>query len=137
MDKIAPVKGDIVNFQLVNNSLVGGERIGSKITGILDYGTAKMIDNELNIKHAALFPYFSAKVGGVDDPNAYSYISLANPQGKIEIVGVPWIEDSTYSVIQSQRTTYVITNWREAWRGPMTTFLSNLGATYTTTTADN
>ena len=137
MDKIVPTKGDIVSFQLVQNNINGGERIGSKISGILDYGTAKMIDPQLNVKHAALFPYFSAKVGGVDDPAAYSYITLVGTNGAIEVVGVPWIEDSTYTIVQSLRATYVITNWREAFRGPMTTFLSNLGATYTMTTADN
>lgn len=137
MEKIAPTKGDIVNFQLVKNDINGGERIGSKITGILDYGTALMIDPQLNVKHAALFPYFSSKVGGVDDPAGYEYITLVGVNGAIEVVGLPWIEDSTYSVIQSQKATYVITNWREAWDGPMTTFLSNLGATYTRTMANN
>lgn len=137
MDKIVPVKGDIVTFQLVKNGINGGERIESKITGDLDYGTALMIDPELNVKHKALFPYFASKVGMVDDPSAYGYIALVGANGAIEVIGIPWIEDSTYSIIQSQKATYVITNWREAWDGPMTTFLSNLGATYTRTVSSN
>lgn len=138
MALITATKGDIVSFQLVMNGINGGERVEVRVTaGEMDYSTARMIDNQLNVKHAALFPYFKDAVGGVNDPSAYDYITVIGQNGVTEVIGIPWIEPSTWSVIQSRRANLNISNWREDFRGPLSTFLRNLGAVWTLNIFDN
>lgn len=132
-----PKSGDIVSFQLVQNGLLGDERSQVKVSGSdLDYQTAKMIDPQLNIKHTTLFPYFKDAVGGVDDPGKYKYAVFKLANGNLEVIGIPWIKESTYRLVDGRIADLQITNFREEFRGPMQTFLANLGATYTMTVRD-
>lgn len=125
-----PKKGDIVRFQLVRNDLIGGERINSKVdSNTVGYSTAIRIDPELNVKHKNLFPFFQNKVNGIDDPSAYDYLILKDAvNGQLEAIGVPWIQDSTFVIIEGRRADITIETWREDWRGPTLAFFASLGA---------
>jgi hypothetical protein len=126
-----PAQGDIVTFQLVVNSVNGDERVDVKVDGLLNYSTARMIDPQLVIKHKNLYPYFKDKVNQVDDPAMYKYLALIGRNGATEIIGIPWINDSTFRVIDGRNATVGITNWREDFRAPLATFMQGLGASYT------
>lgn len=133
-----PKTGDIVSFQLVQNGLLGDERSQVTVSGSdLDYQTAKMIDPQLNIKHTTLFPYFQNAVGGVDNPAQYKYVVFKLANGALEVIGLPWIKESTYRLVDGRVADLQISNFREEFRGPLQTFLANLGATYTMTVRDN
>lgn len=137
MATITPKSGDIVSFQLVVNSLNGDARTEVKITGVgLDYQTAKILEPQLTVKHTALFPYFKNAVGNVDNPAVYEYIVVMGRNGKPEVIGLPWILESSYKVIDGRIATVQITNYREEFNAPLVTFLKNLGATYTLTVKD-
>lgn len=124
-----PTKGDIVTFQLVVNTVNGGERLDVTVDAVnIGYSTAIFVDPELNSKHANLYPYFKDKVQGVNDPTAYNYLVLKGRNGKLEAVGIPWILDSSFKLIQGRRATITIENWQEAWDGPMRTFFAGLNA---------
>lgn len=128
-EKVNPSRGDIISFQLVQNGIVGDERVDVKVGGgQLDFELARKIDPELARKHANLYPYFKTKVNNIDDPSVYGYISVTSRNGESEIIGLPWIMDSTYKVIDGRIATMSIDNWREDWRAPIQTFMANLGA---------
>jgi hypothetical protein len=129
-----PKSGDIVSFQLVQNGLLGDERVQVRVSAAdVDYQTAKLIDPQLNVKHTTLFPYFKDAVGGIDNPSAYKYVTFQLANGAIEVIGVPWIKEATYRIVDGRIETIQITNFREEFRGPLLTFLKNLGASYTIT----
>lgn len=137
---IVPKEGDIVDFQLVQNGIFGDKRIGVKVLSPpQDYLSAKFADPQLDSKHTALYPYFASKVGNVDDPTAYKYITvLTNPDtGAVEVIGVPWILESTYKTVTSRTATYVVQNFREEFRAPIQKFLTDLGAKFTTVVNDD
>lgn len=132
-----PKSGDIVSFQLVQNGLLGDERSQVKVAAAdMDYQAAKLIDPQLNVKHTTLFPYFQGAVGGIDNPNQYKYVAFQLANGQVEVIGIPWIKESTYRIVEGRIADLQVTNFREEFRGPMQTFLANLGATYTLTVRD-
>jgi hypothetical protein len=127
---VKPVTGDIVSFQLVQNGIIGDERVDVKVDGVLRYQTAKQIDPELNVKHNSLFPYFRNDVNNIDDPSVYDYVALVGRNGQLEVIGLPWINASTFRNIQGRIATLSIDNWREDFAGPVKTFMTSLGASY-------
>lgn len=124
-----PKKGDRVSFSLVVSGINGDERTGLLVDAAdIGYTTAILIDPGLNVKHNNLFPYFKNKVNGVEDPSVYNYIVLKLPNGSPEVIGVPWIQDSTFKFIEGVRRVVTIENWRQEWDAPMRTFYASLGA---------
>lgn len=131
---IVPLMNDVVDFQLVINGINGDERRGCLvIVPSMTLQGAQLMDPEVASKHTNLFPYFKDKVNGVDNPNAYSYFGIQLPNGKLEVIGIPWVNDATYKAITTRICTYVITNFDEKMRGPLAQRLKELGASYTVT----
>lgn len=130
---LEPNKGDIVDFSLENGSIIFSSRSGVTVTALMDYSTARIVNPQIASSHQAMFPYFKDKVDNVNDPNAYSYMAFKNLNGSIEVIGIPWIKDSTYVTVSTRIATYVITNFKEEFRAPIKTFMANLGADYTVT----
>jgi len=128
---INPKKGDVVSFQFERNGLIGDGKQGVRVDGELTYNVARSLDPELNVKHRMLYPYFQNKVNNIDDPTAYGYIVVANADGRPEVIGIPWIKDATFQFVQSMRNVVNITNWQESWEAPLKTFMTSLGANYT------
>lgn len=129
---ISPVTDDIVDFQLVKNGIIGDARVAAKvIVGDMTYQAAKMMDQQINIKHTNLYAYFKDKVNGVDDPNGYRYFAVMLANGQMEVIGYPWVNESTYKVVAGRTRSYVITNFEQLMEGPLHKALRDLGATYT------
>lgn len=124
-------EGDIVDFDLVTGSILGGKRTGVVITAPpMDYSIAVQLDPELNSKHKNLYPFFSDKVQNIDDPAKYKYFAVRNANDKTEIIGVPWVLDSSYKAILVRQITYVIHNFQEYMRPTIENMLNNLGANF-------
>lgn len=137
MPVITPKTGDVVSFQLMVNGVNGDERVQVKVVvGDMSYQAALAMEPQLSLKHTALFPYFSSKVGNVDNPDAYNYFAVQLLSGKLEVIGIPWIQESSYRIVDGRVADLAITNFREDFRAPLITFLANLGATYTMTVKD-
>lgn len=127
-----PTKGDIVSFQLVVNDINGSGRVDVTVDAPkVGYNTAVLVDSQLNVKHANLFPYFSSKVQGNNNPEAYDYMILKGRNGQMEAIGIPWILDSSFKIIEGRRNIMTCENWREEWDGPTRTFFAGLGAAIT------
>lgn len=137
MPEITPKNGDVVSFQLMVNSINGDERVEVTVVAAdISYQAALIMEPQVGIKHTALFPYFDSKVGFVNNPSSYNYMAVQGRNGAIEVIGIPWIQESSYRVVDGRVATLSITNFREDFRAPIKTFLANLGATYTLTVKD-
>lgn len=131
---INPMVNDVIDFQLVVNGVNGDARKGATIiTGLMSYQAALYMDQELASKHANLFAYFKDKVGGVNDPGVYQYFAIRNVNDRIEVIGIPWINNDTYRVVAARTRTYVITNFEEKMHAPFEKFLKDMSANYTYT----
>lgn len=134
---INPKKSDIVSFQFVRSGLIGDPKIQVLVEGDMNYSIAKAIDPEINRKHETLYPYFASQVGNNNDPSIYPYIGIINTNGQLEIVGIPWILESSFQILQSRRAAINVSNWREEFRAPVTSFFADLGVNWTLTAFDN
>lgn len=136
-DIINPKSGDKVSFQLMVNGVNGDERVQvTVIASDINYQAATLMEPQLVLKHTALFPYFDEKVGFVNDPSKYNYMAVQWANGRIEVIGIPWIQESSWRIVDGRIATLQITNFREEFRAPIKTFLANLGATYTLNVKD-
>ena len=134
---ISPKTGDIVDFSLVQAGIYGDKRVEVKvIAGEIEYEAARGFDPQVANKHTALFPYFKEVVGNINDPRAYRYMIVMNSSGQTEVIGLPWVLDSTFRTVSSRTATYVVQNFREEFRAPLKKFLADLGAIYIMTTND-
>lgn len=131
MATINPKKGDIISFQFVMNGLIGNGKEQVKVEGDVNYAMAKAIDPEIDVKHQALYHYFAASVGNVDDPSAYPYIGILNQDGRVEMIGIPWILESTFKFSASERAIIAVPRWQEKHRPAFTTFFQSLGLDWT------
>lgn len=131
IESIKPKIGDILSFQLVNPSLLGEERTSVKVDCVVNYRTAAMIDPEIARKHTVLYSYFKDVVNNIDDPSIYSYIGVIGRNDQLEVIGIPWINPSTYRQIAGTIATIAVDNWREDWLAPTRRFFAELGANFT------
>lgn len=129
---ISPMTNDIVDFQLVVNGINGDERKDcTVIVPDMTFQAARLMDQEIAVKHSQLFNYFKDKVGGVDNPAAYKYFAIQWPNDKVEVIGLPWVNESTYKTVQGRIKSFTVTNWQENMNGPLSKALRDLGARYT------
>jgi len=125
-------EGDIVDFSLMTDTVLGGKRTGVTVVAPpMSYSAAVKLDPNLNSKHKNMFTYFRDKVDNVDDPAKYKYFAVENANGTMEVIGVPWVMDSTYSPVTTREVTYVIHNFKEEWRSVIENTYRNLGAKFT------
>lgn len=137
MAKVKEIQnGDIIDFQLVKNGINGDDRVSVKVSGIMGFEAARLIDTELHVKHTALFPYFRDKVGGVDDPTRYNYLIVKDINERLEVIGLPWINEATLKIVDGRNAYITINNWREEFRGPLNTFMAGLGASFVMNVGD-
>lgn len=134
---IDPKKGDIISFQFVQNGLIGNGKQQVKVEGDIGYSIAKSIDPEINTKHQALYPYFADKVENIDDPSAYGYIGIINQDGRVEVIGIPWILESTFQYSESVRAVIAVPRWQEKYRPAFDSFFQSLGLDWTINTFKN
>jgi len=129
---ITPMTNDIVDFQLVVNGINGDERTDCVvIVPDMTYQAARLMDPEIAVKHANLYDYFKDKVGNVNNPAAYKYFAIQRPNDTMEVIGIPWVNDATFKVIEGRTKTFIITNYQEKMNGPLAKALRDLGASYT------
>jgi hypothetical protein len=64
-----------------------------KVLAIIDDTTARALGHSVQEKHVNVYP--SLPAGTPDDPTAYMYVRIQHPSGEFEILGLPWIREST------------------------------------------
>lgn len=132
---ISANNGDKVTFQLVAPNIIKNNFTNCTSQGIVTYEVARQIDTELRNKHSNLYPFFKDKVNSVDDPNYTSgYLMVLLTNGVLVPVGVPWINEDTFSVVSSETRVYTFPSWMSKYESSLHDLLANLGAQYSYTT---
>lgn len=90
------------SFEVYPSTILGTDFKGVKILAILDAATTAFYGFDAAAMHANVYPML-AGTGTPNDYTAYSYVLLAMPSGQKQVIGIPWIKDSTF-VISQQRT---------------------------------
>lgn len=124
--------GDIVNFDMIRSGIFGDQYKGAIVSAICDYNTARIVDPDINAKHANFYPFFRDKVDNVDNPTIYKYmiLQLDKTVSKLVVIGFPWINQDSLKTIESRYATVIVQNFQEYHRAPLKDFLENLGVTY-------
>lgn len=91
------VFGKTLSFDVYPGTVIGSTFSNVKVLAILDRDTANIwIDTAA--MHVNVYPMLPN--GVPDDPSQYQYVKLQHPNGKISVVGIPWINESTIQVIE-------------------------------------
>lgn len=132
-------KGDIIDFDMIRPGIFGDQYKAALISGIVDYNTARMIDPEINAKHANFYPFFQNTVDNVNKPNVYDYLvlQLDVTKSNLVVIGYPWINPQSLKTVSSRYATVIIRNFQEHQRAPLVDFLKNLNVEYTLTVTNN
>ena len=130
---ISVEEGDEVTFQLVTSGILDTSFSNVKVLGTLAYDGARLIDPELASKHYSLYSYFKDAVGNVDNPAAYKYLVVQLSNGAAQVVGIPWIMESSFTVVGDQVGTIIITGYQQKFTAPLQDLLGNRGAKDTLT----
>uniref|UniRef100_A0AAU8L0W3 SH3 fold domain-containing protein n=1 Tax=Pantoea phage Survivor TaxID=3232176 RepID=A0AAU8L0W3_9CAUD len=130
--------GDIVNFDMIKPGIFGDQYKAAIVSAVCDYNTARIVDPDINSKHANFYPFFKDSVDNVDNPNIYKYLilQLDKTVSKLVVIGFPWINQDSLKTIQTRYATVIIQNFQEYHRAPLVDFLENLGVTYQYTVSD-
>lgn len=132
-------KNDIVDFDMIRPGLFGDQYKAALITAITDFGTARLIDPDIQAKHALFYPFFKDSVDNVNNPDVYNYMILQLDPTKSSrtVIGFPWIDKDSLKTIQSRYATVIIQNFQEYQKSPLEDFLSGLNVTYQLTITNN
>lgn len=98
--------GQTVSFNVHATGIIPDNFQNCRILSILDAEDAARWISNLGATHASIYP--SLPVGSPDNPKGYYYLKLqlANGGG-IKVVGIPWIDQATYTVVTGVRTTVI------------------------------
>ncbi|MND14819.1 hypothetical protein D3C87_1396810 [compost metagenome] len=84
---------DTVSFSVYPTAVLPSSYKNVKVLGIIDDTTARALGLSVEEKHVNV--YNSLPIGTPDDPTAYLYVRIQHPSGEFEILGLPWIREST------------------------------------------
>lgn len=96
--------GNVISFDVYPASIIGARFEDVKVLGLLDKDTAK-IWIDADAMHANVWS--TLPPGVPNDPDQYQYVKLQHLNGKISVVGVPWIREGSIQV--SQKGTLILT----------------------------
>lgn len=132
---ITPNTGDVVSFKLVHPGILSDAYTNVTLdAGNVSYNVARMISPEISSQHANLYPYFKDKAGIPDDFTAYQYVIIVAEGGSLQAIGVPWIDESSYNIVDTKVCNIVINNYQIVWGSAIKDTLNNLGASYSLST---
>lgn len=89
-----------VSFDLWPAAILGTSIKGARVQGILDGDSAKAIEDVISL-HANVFP--TLPPGTINRYDGYLYLKLKLMDGKVRVIGLPWIKEETYVEANTQR----------------------------------
>lgn len=131
LDTVA--KGDRISFTIIRSGIITDTYTGVLVdSSTAGYATARAVTNDINSKHANLFPYFKDAVDNINDPSKYDYLIIKPSDLKEELVaiGIPWINASSVKIAKTSTVKLELYNFEEYKRASLETFLKNAGITY-------
>lgn len=98
------IKG-VYSFTLYPATVIRGDFTDVTIMAIMDYDSALQLGDIPSI-HTNVFPYLPA--GTPNDPSQYDYVKIKLSSGVITVLGMPWINQTTITLVQSLTATVII-----------------------------
>lgn len=92
-------------FEVYPNAILGTDFKNVKVLAILDKDSANQIISTQSM-HVNVYPYLPS--GTPNNPGGYNYIKILTQSGAITCIGIPWIKDSTVTVVEFKRANVVI-----------------------------
>lgn len=98
--------GQTVSFAVHPTGIIQDNFQNCRILAILDAEDASRFIPNIGAMHANVYP--TLPLGTTDNPKGYYYLKLqlANGGG-IKVIGQPWIDADTYTVVTGVRTTLI------------------------------
>lgn len=103
---IADYRNSVVNFDTLAPGVLGANRKNIEVVAVLDLDTAMLL-SDVRARHAQV------KIHVPDLPESakdYDYVKLRYSNGDIEVLGVPWIKNSSIEVVSSRKMIITIDN---------------------------
>lgn len=98
--------GKTVRFNTTAPNVLGANRDNATVVAILDLDTAAML-SDVRAKHTQVRSYVPSLP---QSAATYSFVKLLYGNGNIEILGVPWIDNTSIEVITDRRLVITIGN---------------------------
>lgn len=95
----------VYSFVLYPATVIRGDFTDVTIMAMMDYETALTLA-DIPAVHANVFPYLPS--GTPNDPSQYDYVKVKLSSGLITVLGIPWINESTITLVQSLSATILI-----------------------------
>lgn len=128
--------GSTYSFNVYPVARLGNNFQNCVLQAILDASTVQQLGNDIYGWQKNLFPYLPA--GTPSDPTQYQYLRFKLQSGISTILAVPWIDDSTVTLVESQTLQVTIGNVDAAtWSPRVQLALAQLGLTNVTITVVN
>ena len=96
--------GQTLSFELLS----GIKYVNYKLLSILDVGTVTALGYDAAAGHAQNYPYMPSD--SLDDYTSYMYAKFVDAEKNILYVGIPWVKDSTITVLTDVNYNCLITN---------------------------
>lgn len=113
-----------VSFDLWPSSVLGASIKGARVQAIVDGETAQTF-KDVRALHANVFPMLP--MGTINRYDGYLYLKLRLMDGKLALIGLPWIKEETYVESNSQRLQITVENVTDANLNTIRTALSANG----------
>lgn len=88
----------VYNFDVYPATILGNDFQNVTIMAVMDYESAIQLA-DIPARHVNVFPYLPS--GTPDDPAMYDYVKIKTASGENTILGIPWINLDTLTLVQS------------------------------------
>lgn len=128
--------GSTYSFQVYSVAKLGNNFQNCVLKGILDADTVQQLGVDIWGEHKNLFPDLPA--GTPNDPTQFQYLRFKLQSGQTTILAVPWINDSTVTLVTAQSLTINVSNVDAAtWTPRLKQILAQAGLSTFTISVDN
>lgn len=106
MEKL--VVGNVVSFSTHAQPILGVNNDNLVVQAILDKESASVYSTDINSLHKNLYSYLP--VGTPQDPTDYLFVKLKDTGGNVKVLGIPWIDEDTLTVVERGNLQITIPN---------------------------
>lgn len=103
--------GDKISFEVYPGHIYGNSFNNVTISAFFDYKLANALGFDVTSAHQMVYP--TLPEGVPNDPTQYNYIQLTMASGETQILGTPWIRESTISISDGKKLTLVFQGLNE------------------------
>lgn len=104
--------GDKISFEVYPGHIYGNTFNNVTINAFFNYKLASALGFDVVSAHHMVYP--TLPEGAVpNDPTQYNYIQIVNGSGETQILGTPWIKESSIKISNGKKLTLVFQDLNE------------------------